>query len=164
MPQYEDCIIFLLAKAYQKAHSSFKQKLAPFNITPVQQLILAVLEEEEFLSPGEIAERVAMDNATLSGVLDRMGEAGMIRKEGNPEDRRSIRVLLTAKAKKMRRRAWRAEKGHQRRNYGKAFHGRETAAQKNASGPERIERNFTAEFAENAERANGKKMLPGKGF
>ena len=102
MPQYDDCIIFLLAKAYQKAHSAFKQKLAPFNITPVQQLILAVLEEEEFLSPGEIAERVAMDNATLSGVLDRMGEAGMIRKEGNPEDRRSIRVLLTTKAKKMR--------------------------------------------------------------
>jgi DNA-binding MarR family transcriptional regulator len=102
MPQYEDCIIFLLAKAYQKAHSSFKQRLAPFNITPVQQLILAVLEEEEFLSPGEIAERVAMDNATLSGVLDRMSEAGMIRKEGNPEDRRSLRVLLTPKAKKLR--------------------------------------------------------------
>ncbi|MBP1717562.1 MAG: transcriptional regulator [Deltaproteobacteria bacterium] len=101
MPQYEDCIIFLLAKAYQKAHSSFKQKLAPFNITPVQQLILAVLEEEQFLSPGEIAERVAMDNATLSGVLERMAEAGMIRKEGNPEDRRSVRIMLTAKAKKM---------------------------------------------------------------
>ena len=102
MPQYEDCIIFLLAKAYQKAHASFKQKLAPFNITPVQQLVLAVLEEEEFLSPGEIAERVAMDNATLSGVLDRMRESGLIRKEGNPEDRRSLRVQLTLKAKRMR--------------------------------------------------------------
>lgn len=102
MPQYEDCILFLLAKAYQKAHSAFKQKLAPFSITPVQQLILGVLEEEEFLSPGEIAERVAMDNATLSGVLDRMAEGGMIRKEGNPEDRRSIRILLTTKAKRMR--------------------------------------------------------------
>ena len=101
MPPYEDCIIFLLAKAYQKAHSAFKQKLAPFGITPVQQLILAVLEEEEFLSPGEIAERVAMDNATLSGVLDRMAEAGMIRKEGNREDRRSVRVSLTPKAKRM---------------------------------------------------------------
>jgi DNA-binding MarR family transcriptional regulator len=31
-----------------------------------------------------------------------MSEAGMIRKEGNPEDRRSLRVLLTPKAKKMR--------------------------------------------------------------
>jgi len=102
MAQYEDCIIYLLAKAYQKAHSAFKMKLAPFGITPVQHLILAVLAEEDFLSPAEISERVAMDGATLSGVLDRMAEAGLIKKEENREDRRSIRVSLSPKAKKMR--------------------------------------------------------------
>jgi len=101
MAQYEDCIVFLLAKAYQKAHSAFKQKLAPFGITPVQQLILMVLGEEEILSPAEISEKIAMDSATLSGVLERMAEGGMIKREENPEDRRSIRVSLTAKAKKM---------------------------------------------------------------
>ena len=101
MVHYEDCIVFLLAKAYQRAHSAFKVKLAPFGITPVQHLILAALGEEEFLSPAEISERVAMDGATLSGVLDRMAEAGLIKKEGNPEDRRSIRVSLSPKAKKM---------------------------------------------------------------
>jgi len=102
MPHYEDCIVYLLAKAYQKAHSAFKMKLAPFGITPVQHLILAVLAEEDFLSPAEISERVAMDGATLSGVLDRMTEAGLIKKEENREDRRSIRVSLSPKAKKMR--------------------------------------------------------------
>jgi len=102
VPQYEDCIVFLLAKAYQKAHSAFKQKLAPFGITPVQHLILAVLSEEDFLSPAEISEKVAMDGATLSGVLERMAEAGLIKKEENPQDRRSIRVSLTSKAKRMR--------------------------------------------------------------
>ncbi len=101
MAQYEDCIVFLLAKAYQRAHSAFKQKLAPFGITPVQQLILMVLAEEEFLSPAEISEKIAMDSATLSGVLERMAEGGMIKREENPEDRRSIRVSLAAKAKKM---------------------------------------------------------------
>jgi DNA-binding MarR family transcriptional regulator len=101
MAQYEDCIVFLLAKAYQRAHSAFKQKLAPFGITPVQQLILTVLGEDEFLSPAEISEKIAMDSATLSGVLERMAEGGLIRREENPEDRRSIRVSLTAKAKKM---------------------------------------------------------------
>jgi len=101
MPQYEDCIVFLLAKAYQKAHSAFKQKLAPFGVTPVQQLILAALSEEDYLSPAEISEGIAMDNATLSGVLDRMSEAGLIKKEENPGDRRSIRVSLTPKAKRM---------------------------------------------------------------
>jgi len=101
MVHYEDCIVFLLAKAYQRAHSAFKVKLAPFGITPVQHLILAALREEEFLPPAEISDRVAMDGATLSGVLDRMAEAGLIKKEGNPEDRRSIRVSLSPKAKKM---------------------------------------------------------------
>ncbi len=102
MPQYEDCLIFLLAKAYQRAHSAFKQKLSPFGITPVQHLILAVLGEEDFLSPAEISARVAMDGATLSGVLDRMTEAGLIKKEENPQDRRSIRVSLSPRAKRMR--------------------------------------------------------------
>jgi len=101
MAQYEDCIVFLLAKAYQRAHSAFKQKLAPFGITPVQQLILMALGEEGSLSPAEISERIAMDSATLSGVLERMAEGGMIKREENPEDRRSIRVSLTARAKKM---------------------------------------------------------------
>ncbi len=102
MPLYEDCIIYLLAKAYQRAHSAFKTKLAPFGITPVQHLILAVLAEQDFLSPAEISDRVVMDGATLSGVLERMAEAGLIKKEGNPEDRRSIRVSLSPKAKRMR--------------------------------------------------------------
>ena len=101
MAQYEDCIVFLLAKAYQRALSAFKQKLAPFGITPVQQLILMVLGEEGSLSPAEISERIAMDSATLSGVLERMAEGGMIKREGNPGDRRSIRVSLTARARKM---------------------------------------------------------------
>lgn len=101
MPQYEDCLVFLLAKAYQKAHAAFKQKLAPFGITPVQHLIIAVLAEEDFLSPAEISERILMDGATLSGVLDRMAESGLIRKEENPQDRRSLRISLTVKAKKM---------------------------------------------------------------
>jgi len=100
--QYEDCIVFLLAKAYQKAHSAFKQKLTPFGITPVQHLILVVLAEKDYVSPAEISDQIAMDGATLSGALERMAEAGLIKKEENPEDRRSIRVSLTSRAKKMR--------------------------------------------------------------
>ncbi|MGQ9693530.1 MAG: MarR family winged helix-turn-helix transcriptional regulator [Thermodesulfobacteriota bacterium] len=101
MPQYEDCLVFLLAKAYQKAHAAFKQRLAPYGITPVQHLILTVLAEEEFLTPAEISERILMDGATLSGVLDRMAEASLIRKEENPQDRRSLKISLTPKAKRM---------------------------------------------------------------
>ena len=100
MAKYEECFVFLLGKAYQRAHGLLKKKLLPFGLTPVQHLILAVLGDEA-LSPGEISERTVMDSATLSGVLDRMAEAGLVKKEENPEDRRSLRVSITAKAGKM---------------------------------------------------------------
>ncbi len=99
MAEYEDCIVFLLAKAYQKAHSLMKKKLLPYGVTPVQHLILQALSEEKNPSPAEISEKTLIDSATLSGVMDRMAEAGLIRKEENPEDRRSIRVSLTPKGR-----------------------------------------------------------------
>jgi DNA-binding MarR family transcriptional regulator len=97
MPQYDDCIIFLLAKAYQKAHSLFKNRLQVHGLTPVQHLILEVLWEEEGLSAGDIAKRLLLDNATLSGVLDRMAESGWIRKEPDSVDKRFLRIFLREK-------------------------------------------------------------------
>ncbi len=99
MAEYDECLVFLLAKAYQKAHGLLKKKLLPSGLTPVQHLILAVLRDDGILSPAEICERTVMDSATLSGVLDRMAEAGLVKKEENPEDRRSIRVSITSRAK-----------------------------------------------------------------
>jgi len=98
MHQYEDCIIFLLAKAYQGAQGLFKKKLKPYNLTPVQHLILEALWEEDGLSAGEIGKRLILDHATVSGVLDRMAESGWIVKETDQADKRFIRVYLSNKA------------------------------------------------------------------
>lgn len=102
MTQYEDCIIFLLAKAYQKAHGNFKQHLLPYGITPVQHLILEALWVEEGLTASEIGKRLVLDNATLSGILDRMSEKGWVLKATDDTDKRFIRIYLTDKAKKLK--------------------------------------------------------------
>jgi len=101
MADYEDCIIFLLAKAYQKAHSLFKKKLSPFDITPVQHLVLEVLWKEGNISPWKISEKAVIDGATLSGVIDRMTEAGLVMRNENSLDRRSVKVSLTSKGKEL---------------------------------------------------------------
>jgi len=98
MTAYDDCIIFLLAKAYQKAHGVFKRRLQAHGLTPIQHLILEALWLDEGLSAGEIGKRLVLDSATLSGVLDRMAEADWIAKEPDPEDKRIVRVYLTEKA------------------------------------------------------------------
>jgi len=102
MIQYDDCIIFLLAKAYQKAHGNFKKRLAPYGLTPIQYLILEALWEEEGVSAGDIGKKLVLDSATLSGVLDRLADREWILKEKDLEDKRVLRIYLSDRAKEFR--------------------------------------------------------------
>ncbi len=97
----EDCTIFLLAKAYQRAHGILKDRLRGYGLTNLQFLILGALAEEDGLNVGEIGQRLVLDSATLSGTLDRMAENGWINKEADPHDRRVVRVFLSSKARQL---------------------------------------------------------------
>lgn len=99
METYQDCIVFLLAKAYQKAHGNLKKRLLSYGLTPIQFLTLAALVEEDGISAGEIGKRLVLDNATLSGVLDRLADRGWIEKQTDLNDKRLLRVYLTDRAK-----------------------------------------------------------------
>ena len=101
MKTYDDCIIFLLAKAYQKAHGKFKKRLHTYGLTPIQHLILEALWREDGLSASDIGKKLVLDGATLSGVLDRMASGGWVSKESDFEDKRVLRVFLTAKSKSL---------------------------------------------------------------
>jgi DNA-binding MarR family transcriptional regulator len=101
MTGYEDCILFLLAKASQKASAAFKKELQDFGLTPVQNLVIQALCEEEYLSAGELGEKLLLDNATLSGVLDRLADSGWILKESDDEDKRFLKIKLTLKTKEV---------------------------------------------------------------
>jgi len=88
-----------LAKAYQKAHGNLRQHLSPYELTPVQHLILEALWEEDGLSAGDIVKRLALDNATLSGIPG-SHEKGWTTKTADEMDKRFVRVHLTEKEKR----------------------------------------------------------------
>ncbi len=97
-----DCTIFLLAKAYQKAHSQFKGMLRPYDLTNLQHLVLEGLWYQEGVTAAELGKLLVLDKATLSGILDRMIESDWIRKERDPDDGRVFRIFTTKKAAKAR--------------------------------------------------------------
>lgn len=101
MKTYDDCIIFLLAKAYQRAHGNFKKRLHPYGLTPIQHLILEALWREDGLSASDIGKKLVLDGATLSGVLDRMAAGGWVLKESDLDDKRILRIFLTPKSKEL---------------------------------------------------------------
>jgi DNA-binding MarR family transcriptional regulator len=101
MISYQDVILFILSKANQKVYATFKSKMQPYGLTPLQGLVLHALYEEEGLSAGELGKRLNLDSATLSGVLDRMAENGWLVKNVK-EDRRVLNIQLTDKAHQWR--------------------------------------------------------------
>lgn len=95
---YSENIVFLIAKAHQRAQGVLKSNLQTFGLTPMQCLFMEPLWQEDGLSVGEIGRRIGLDTATLAGVLDRMVIAGWVRRVTDPNDGRVTRVYMTEKA------------------------------------------------------------------
>lgn len=103
-PDLPDCTVFLLGKAYQKAHADFKKRLQPYGLTNLQHLVLEGLWYREGVTAAELGKLLILDKATLSGVLERMVEGEWILKEQNDEDRRAFRIYPSDKANQMKER------------------------------------------------------------
>ncbi|MBF9231894.1 MarR family transcriptional regulator [Microvirga sp. BT350] len=67
--------------------------------------LLSTLTEREGLSQQELAERLYVTKGNVSGLLDRMVEAGLVERRAIPGDRRSNALHLTSKGRDL------AEKG-----------------------------------------------------
>ncbi len=93
-----ECLVFLLGKAYQKAHGDFKKRLKPYGLTNIQHLVLEGLWYRNGMTATEISRLLKLDKATLSGVLERMIETGWIVREPHPEDGRVHRIFTSEKA------------------------------------------------------------------
>ena len=95
--QLEECVNYLLTTAQHSVFLKMTEKLSIFDITPVQYAVLYCLWEKDARSPKEIAERLKLENSTISGILERMEKKGLLQRSISKEDRRFILVMLTEK-------------------------------------------------------------------
>jgi len=93
-----DCMVFWLAKAYQRAHAVFKARLVPYGLTNLQHLVLEALWYRPGITAAQMSKMLTLDKATLSGILDRMVRGDWITKSASPGDRRQMALFTTAKA------------------------------------------------------------------
>src|SRR3954468_18740654 len=82
------------------AHRAFAKALAaelvPHDILGGQWSVLRVLWEQEGLSQVDLAERMRVEKASLTSVLDAMERRKLIVRRRNSEDRRKVSITLTA--------------------------------------------------------------------
>ncbi len=93
----EECINFLLTSAQHTVFQKMTSRLAVYNLTPVQYAVLYCLWDQDNISPKQIAERLRLENSTISGILERMEKKELIQRNISPADRRHIQVCLREK-------------------------------------------------------------------
>lgn len=92
-------ICFKLSRAMRKVQRYYESNLAHLEITAVQFYVLSSLWEMDGVKFKELAQKLSMDGATLTGILDRLERQGFITRADDPEDRRSMLVFLGDNAK-----------------------------------------------------------------
>ncbi len=72
-------------------------------ITFAQMRVLWSLDQKEPLTPGEIAGRLGISSSTATGLIDRLDEAGYLRRCHSEVDRRQVQLRLKSRGRRLLR-------------------------------------------------------------
>jgi MarR family transcriptional regulator, transcriptional regulator for hemolysin len=90
---------FILNDVARMLKTYADHKASQFGITRAQWVVLVRLDRFEGLKQAELAEMLDLQPITLTRLLDRLAECGLIERRPDPNDRRAKLLYLTAKAK-----------------------------------------------------------------
>ena len=97
-------LALLLLRSREGVMAHFRAILNQHGLTEQQWRVLRALLDDSPLEPRQICERCQLLSASATGVLARMEELGLVRRERMAEDQRRLRVSITPKARALARR------------------------------------------------------------
>lgn len=90
-----DQLCFALYAATNAMTRAYRPLLGELGLTYPQYLVLLVLWEHRSCRLGRIAEELHLATHAVSPIVDRLEDAGLVRRMADGEDRRAVRVELT---------------------------------------------------------------------
>jgi MarR family transcriptional regulator, organic hydroperoxide resistance regulator len=91
----QECINFILTNVQNSINLYFKKELQALNVTPIQYALLKCLWEEDDQMPTQLAQTLCLDSSSVTGILGRLEEKGLVVRDFCTTDRRRITVHLT---------------------------------------------------------------------
>jgi DNA-binding MarR family transcriptional regulator len=98
----QDLLCFDLYSLSRTITGLYRPVLEPHGLTYPQYLVLVVLARRGSSTIGEIGETTRLDHGTLTPLLRRMAERGLLTLTRNPADRRSVVVDLAPQGETLR--------------------------------------------------------------
>ena len=89
-----NCINFMLYSAQNAVLSYFRERLAQYDVTPIQYSLLKCLSTEDGQTPSQLAHALRLDASSITGLLTRLEKKELVHRVYSTEDRRSVHVHL----------------------------------------------------------------------
>jgi DNA-binding MarR family transcriptional regulator len=98
----EQQVCFALSVAARNVVAVYKPILEPMGLTHPQYLVMLALWQYEPLSVRELSGLLQLDPGTLSPLLKRLENSGLVRRRRDAHDERALAVTLTDKGRALR--------------------------------------------------------------
>lgn len=82
--------------------SELDGKLRPYGVTLSQWTLLKQVWQQEGRSQVELQEMLGLEAATITGLIQRMTNLGLVQRQPDPNDKRVQRVYLTERGRELR--------------------------------------------------------------
>jgi DNA-binding MarR family transcriptional regulator len=96
---HESQIGLLLGRTNSLKDRFLDQHLEVYGVTSAQFKVLIIVAEWGLDSPGDLCRHLSLDSGSMTRMLDRLESKQLIRRSRSEEDRRQIRIALTAEGK-----------------------------------------------------------------
>jgi DNA-binding MarR family transcriptional regulator len=98
----EDSLGYLVNRAARSMAQQLADELRPEGVGIGQWAVLMFLWARDGMSQAELSRVVAIEPPTMVRNMDRMVRDGLVRREGDPDDRRITRIYLTDRGRALR--------------------------------------------------------------
>ena len=100
--KHQETIDYFLKIVWQTVANRYNQLVADFGITQSIGYLLINIDEKEGNTVSEVAALLGLKSTSLSRMLSQMEKMGLIYRESNKGDKRSVKVFLTELGKEKR--------------------------------------------------------------
>ncbi|GAB3600832.1 MarR family winged helix-turn-helix transcriptional regulator [Microbacterium tumbae] len=98
----DEMLCFSLYSASRATTQAYRALLVPWQLTYPQYLVLAVLWNDGEQTIRSLGEAMQLDSGTLSPLVRRLEQAGLVAKERGTADERIVTVRLTPRGRALR--------------------------------------------------------------
>jgi MarR family transcriptional regulator, organic hydroperoxide resistance regulator len=98
-------LCFALYSASLAMTKLYKPLLEALDLTYPQYLVMLVLWEQDGASVSALGERLFLDSGTLTPLLKRMEDKGLLRRQRSAQDERRVEVFLTTQGSELKTQA-----------------------------------------------------------